>query len=291
MLDLKITKMHGAGNDFIVLDDYSCTLSIPLESLAKGLCSRGFGLGTDGLLVLRKSESVDFEMIYLNSDGSYGGMCGNGGRCIARYANLKGISSRNVKFLAHGQIYTAEVFDSNKVRLYLPDPDKIIPDLPVPVGTNLVNTVYVYPNTDHTVLFQGEGFEDIESIDIIPFARVIRYNFEVFSQGTNVNLVKKIGENKIRMRTYERGVENETLACGTGSVASAIGASLKYGMKSPIDVKTTGGEILRVYFNRNGSSFSNISLEGSAVVLFETSVIYDQKLNMIVDRFDGHKTV
>jgi len=291
MLELKITKMQGAGNDFIVLDDCSGTLNIPLESLAKGLCSRGFGLGTDGLLVLRKSESVDFEMIYLNSDGSYGGMCGNGGRCVARYAYLKGISSRSPKFAAHGQIYTAEVFDSNKVRLHLPSPDKIIPELPVPIGAKLENTVYVYPNTDHTVLFKGEAFQDIESIDIVSFARGIRYNFEIFPQGTNVNLVEKIGDNKIRMRTYERGVENETLACGTGSVACAIGASLKYGMKSPIDVKTTGGEILRVYFDRDGLSFSNISLEGSAVVLFETNVIYDQNLNVIVDRFDGRRTV
>lgn len=291
MLELKITKMHGAGNDFIVIDDYSGILNIPLESLAKGLCRRGFGLGTDGLLVLRKSDLADFEMIYLNSDGSYGGMCGNGGRCIARYASLKGISSSHVKFVAHGKTYTANVFGSNEVRLNLPDPDKIIPDLVIPVGNKLENAVYVYPNTDHTVLFQEEGFDDIESTDIVLIGRLIRYNFEVFPKGTNVNLVAKIGDNKIRMRTYERGVENETLACGTGSVASAIGASLKYGMKSPIEVKTTGGETLRVYFNRNGSNFSNVSIEGSAVVLFETSVTFDPDANMIVDRFDGTKTI
>ena len=287
MIEINFTKMNGAGNDFVVINNFNGFLKIGLDDFAKAVCARGFGVGADGILVLQKSSQADFEMVYLNSDGSEGGMCGNGGRCIARFALLNGICKSEMRFVAHGQTYSAEVFSDKKVRLHLPNPKEIIPSLEVPLGSQLFDATYVHPNTDHAVLTSGAGFEKVDSADLISLARKIRYNFEVFPRGTNVNLIERIGENKIRMRTYERGVENETLACGTGAVASAITAALRYDLHPPIEILTTGGEVLKVFFERNGERFSNIALEGSATVVFHGKILYDDHGHKIMDLVDG----
>lgn len=279
--------MNGAGNDFVVINDFDGSLNPELPALAQTLCARGFGIGADGLLVLRKNPQFDFEMIYLNSDGSEGGMCGNGGRCISRFAVLNGICGSPVKFAAHGRNYSAEVIDNRKVRLHLPDPDSVTPAIEIPIGTHRVEATYVHPNTDHTVLLSGSGFDRVDTADLVSIARKIRYNFELFPKGTNVNLVEQDGGNRIRMRTYERGVENETLACGTGAVASAITAAIRYGMTSPVEIRTSGGEILKVYFEKSGDHFSKLVLEGDATVVFRGKVLYDERAHKIVDQEYG----
>lgn len=287
MIEVDFTKMNGAGNDFVVIDDFDGALKVDLPFLARTLCSRGFGIGADGLLVLRKHPGYDFEMIYLNSDGSEGGMCGNGGRCIARYAVLKDICRSPMKFTAHGGEYSAEVVDDRKVRLHLPDPDRVVPSVDVPIGTRHFEATYVHPNTDHAVLLGGTAFDRVDSADLVAIARKIRYNFEVFPRGTNVNLIEQDGDNTIRMRTYERGVENETLACGTGAVACAITASIRYGMTSPVEIRTTGGELLKVYFEKNGDHFAKLVLEGSATVVFKGKVLYNELSHTISDLEHG----
>ena len=283
--------MNGAGNDFVVINDFDGTLKVDLPAVAQTLCARGFGIGADGLLVLRKNPQFDFEMIYLNSDGSEGGMCGNGGRCISRFALLNGICGSPMKFAAHGRDYSAEVIDDRKVRLHLPDPDSVTPALEVPIGAHRVEATYVHPNTDHTVLLSGNGFDRVDTADLVSIARKIRYNFELFPKGTNVNLVEQDGSNRIKMRTYERGVENETLACGTGAVASAITAAIRYGMISPVEIRTGGGEILKVYFEKSGDHFSKLVLEGDATVVFRGKVLYDERTHKIVDQEHGKGNV
>ncbi len=283
MIELDFTKMHGAGNDFVVINDFEGSLRVDLPTLAQVLCGRGFGIGADGLLVLRKRAGYDFEMIYLNSDGSEGGMCGNGGRCISRFAVLNGVCGSPMKFIAHGGEYSAEVISDRAVRLHFPDPDKIVPSLEIPLGPRRFGATYVHPNTDHTVITSGEAFEKVDTADLNGIARKVRFNLELFPKGTNVNLIEKQGHNAIRMRTYERGVEDETLACGTGAVASAITASLRYGMTSPVEIKTSGGETLSVYFEREGENFTNLVLEGAATVVFKSKVAYDENNRKIVD--------
>ncbi len=275
--------MHGAGNDFVVINDYDGALKVGLPPLAAALCARRFGIGADGLLVLRQNPQFDFEMIYLNSDGSEGGMCGNGGRCISRFAVLNGICKSPMKFTAHGGDYSAEVFSDRKVRLHLPDPEEVSPSIEVPVGPQRYYATYVHPNTDHTVLMSGGGFDSVDTADLVGIARKIRYNFELFPKGTNVNLIEQDGDNRIRMRTYERGVEDETLACGTGAVACAITAVIRYGMTSPVEIKTSGGEIMKVFFERAGDRFSKLVLEGSAYVVFSAKALYDEQAQKIVD--------
>ncbi len=291
MIEIDFTKMNGAGNDFVVINDLGGTLDTDLPSLARALCAKGFGIGADGLLVLRKHVGYDFEMIYLNSDGSEGGMCGNGGRCISRFAVLNNICKSPMKFTAHGKNYSAEVADDRKVRLHLPDPDRVSPSIEVPIGSQRLDATYVHPNTDHTVLMGGNGFDRVDSADLIGIARKIRYNFGIFPKGTNVNLIEQDGDNGIRMRTYERGVEDETLACGTGAVASAITASIRYGMVSPVRIKTTGGEILNVYFEKSGNNFSKLVLEGSATVVFRAKVLYDERAHKIADLEHGQRKI
>lgn len=281
MIEINFTKMNGAGNDFVVINDFDGKLKVDLPALTQAVCARGFGIGADGILFLQKSTQADFEMYYLNSDGSEGGMCGNGGRCIARFAVLNGISKSQTNFVAHAHNYSAEVFSADKVRLHFPVPEEIVPSKKIPVDGRFFDATYVHPNTDHTVL--TDGFDKIDAVDIITLARKIRYNFDIFPRGTNVNLIEKRGDNKIRMRTYERGVENETLACGTGAVASAIATSLRYDMHSPVEVLTTSKEILIVSFERNKDKFSNIALEGSARVVFEGKVLYDERNYRIMD--------
>jgi diaminopimelate epimerase len=277
--------MNGAGNDFVVINNFDGGLKVESASLAEAVCRKGFGVGADGILFLQKSDRADFEMYYLNSDGSEGGMCGNGGRCIARFAVLNGISKPQVNFIAHGHNYSAEVFDADKVKLHFPIPEVIIASKKVPVDRTTLNATFVHPNTDHTVL--TDGFGEVDSADLITLARKIRYNFDVFPHGTNVNLIERRGDHRIRMRTYERGLEGETLACGTGSVASAIAASLRYDMLSPIEILATSGEILIVTFERDKEEFSNIVLEGSARVVFQGKILYDEKNHKIMDLLAG----
>ncbi len=285
MIEINFTKMNGAGNDFVVINNFDGTLNVDLPSLAQAACTKGFGIGADGILFMQKSSQADFEMYYLNSDGSEGGMCGNGGRCIARFAFLNGICKPQMNFVAHGHNYSAEVFDANKVKLHFPAPEEIIASKKISVDGKTLDVTYVHPNTDHTIL--TNGVENVDAADLITLARKIRYNFDMFPNGTNVNLIEKRGNDKIRMRTYERGVENETLACGTGAVASAIAASLRYDMHSPIEIVTTSKETLVVSFEKDKGKFSNIILEGSARVVFQGKIFYDEKNNKILDLLNG----
>ncbi len=285
MTEIDFTKMNGAGNDFVVFNNYDGSLNVDLPPLAVAACAKGFGIGADGILVLKTSSTADFEMYYLNSDGSEGGMCGNGGRCIARFAVLNGISQPQTNFIAHGQKYSAEVFDADRVRLYFPVPEEVVPSKKVPVDGKFLDATYVHPNTDHTVLI--DGFDNIETADLTKIARKIRYNFDIFPRGTNVDLIEKRSDNKIRMRTYERGVENETLACGTGAVASAIAAALRFDMSSPVQILTTSKETLTVSFDRKRLEFSNLVLEGSARVVFQGKILYDEKRHTILDLLNG----
>ncbi len=271
----------------MVLNNYDGKLPIDFVKFARAACARGFGIGADGLLVLQKGEAPDFEMLYLNSDGSEGGMCGNGGRCIARFAFLNGICKSPTGFTAHGKHYSAEIFDDSKVRLHLPDPEKVVPSMKIPLGNQTLDATFVHPNTDHTVLTSGTGFDRVDSADLTGLARKIRYNSDVFPKGTNVNLIEKTGKDEIRMRTYERGVENETLACGTGAVASAITSAIRYSLASPVKIRTSGGEILTVSFDRKGERFSNVILEGSARVVFQGKILYNEENHKILDLVDG----
>ncbi len=277
-LQLPFTKMSGAGNDFILIDNRDAIVTGDASTLARALCSRHFGVGADGLLLLERSSIADFAMRYFNADGSFGGMCGNGGRCIARFAYHHGIAGRTLRFEALDHTYAAEVIEPS-VKLHMKAPKDLLANRLLHLISREVIASFVDTGSPHVVIESPV----VEEVDVESIGREIRET--VFPAGTNVNFVQPIGPNTLKLRTYERGVEAETLACGTGAVASAVVFSSLHHMKSPVTLRVRSGEDLIVYFERHDESFVNIQLEGSAHFLFSGKVLYDTTRQAVADSF------
>ena len=253
-------KFHGTGNDFILLDGRKATASLTSEGIA-ALCHRHFGVGADGLIIISPKEGFDFEMIYFNSDGSPANMCGNGARCATAFASMLGIIGNEGKFLAGDGPHSANVdkISNSEWQVEISMRDVAIPDV---FGDNTeINT-----GTSHLVKI----VPDVSEIDTISEGRKIRYSEKYAREGINVDWVS-IGESQLNVRTYERGVENETLSCGTGVTACAMVASLATG-KTEWNIVTPGGK-LKVRFSTDASSFTNVTLQGPARFVFKGETI------------------
>ncbi len=252
-------KFHGNGNDFIVLDGMTESIDIQSGTIVK-ICDRKFGIGADGLIILKPDPDLDFEMIYYNSDGNLSSMCGNGGRCVAAFALWKGYAGESMDFRAYDGPHKAVILKNSKnswqVDLSLND-----------VGNIEINEKYYFLNTGspHYVEFT----KNIAELDVYTEGSRTRYSEKFAPHGTNVNFVD-IGKNRVFVRTYERGVEDETLSCGTGVTASAIAYYLETGNNN-VEVHTTGGDF-RVRFDhkKDGDNhmISNIWLTGPAELVF-----------------------
>jgi len=256
---LPFSKYEGTGNDFILIDDRK--LQFPANSeLITRICDRHFGIGADGILLVQHSEGYDFGMNYFNSDGSHATFCGNGGRCIAAFAHQLGITGVTCRFKAADGVHHARIMENNGriMTVELEMQDAVI--------YNTDRSIY-YMNTGtyHIVKF----VKDPDNIDIIESGREIRYDARYEPHGTNVNFATVL-KNELYVRTYEKGVENETLSCGTGVTASAIAASLQYG-GNDFFVNTAGGR-LHVGFIREGNSFKQVKLTGPAKFVFEGKI-------------------
>lgn len=259
-MNVKFSKYHGTGNDFVLIDDREEVFPLHNTEIINHLCHRRFGIGADGLMLVRNDENFDFRMIYFNSDGNESTMCGNGGRCIVAFSYMLGLIKEKCSFIAIDGVHDAEVVKSDYIRLKMIDVNE------VEIGKG-----YFYLNTGspHYVTFVKEFNDE----GIVDDARKIRYNNRFKEIGTNVNFVKP-GENDLYVRTYERGVENETYSCGTGVVASAISAGIESkAEKSFHKVQTLGGKLKVSYeadFEKN--EFKNIWLEGPAKLVFSGTV-------------------
>jgi diaminopimelate epimerase len=253
---IKFTKMVGSGNDFIVITDKP---SGSLPKLAKALCDRKFGIGADGVLLLGKSKGADLSMRIFNADGSEAQMCGNGARCAALFS---GRAKSRIQTCAG--IVPAEVY-GNRVKIQITYPKQIKLDIPLKVNGRTIKVNFINTGVPHVVIFVS----GIDGIDLTCLGRAIRQHKQFLPYGTNVNFVEEMGGNFIRIRTYERGVEDETLACGTGSTAAALIFALKRNLNNLIRVQTQSGEILKIYFQRAGLDFSQVWLEGSARIAYK----------------------
>jgi diaminopimelate epimerase len=251
-MTLKFDKYQGAGNDFVIVNNLDGKHDLSSEQIAR-LCDRRFGIGADGLILVEKSNDADFAMKFYNSDGKTASMCGNGGRCIARYAFDNGIAAKTMKFAAEDGLHEAEIIDSENVRIKM-----------INVGNVNVFDDGMWANTGvpHFVIF----VDDIDKVDIATEGRKLADDKRFAPDRTNVNFTDNA--NGFRLRTYERGVEGETLACGTGTVATALCINTKKGTPSPIALKAKGG-LLKVYFEKNNNGYENIWLEGPAVKVFK----------------------
>jgi diaminopimelate epimerase len=260
--------MSGAGNDFIVIDNRSAMI-VDGPALAKKICDRHWGVGADGLLLLESSDKASYRMMYYNADGSYGGMCGNGGRCIAMFAFQKKIAGKDHKFEALGHIYAASIMAEN-VSLNMQYPVSISKIRYLSIGKKKIAYQFIDTGSPHIVIniteFSKNG--DLDELDVQRWGKLLRWQKNFTPEGTNVNFIKKMESGAIQLRTFERGVEAETLACGTGSIATAIIASKKWRLKPPITIIPTSKIPLIVEFDLIDSSIQNVKLTGPATVIF-----------------------
>ena len=264
MEKIKFTKAVATGNDFVIVDDRQSTIGNRLSAIAKKICNRKCSVGADGLLVIEKSKKADFRMRIFNPDGSEAEMCGNGSRCAALFAKTNAIARARMTIETLAGILDAGV-DEETVRVRLPDPKEIKWNLCLMIHKCPYKVSFVNSGVPHVVHF----IEDIEKVDVKDIGWHIRHHKEFSPYGANADFVKVVDKHTIKIRTYERGVEDETLACGTGAVASAIIAAEAQKLESPIVVETTGGEKLKVYFEMIDSNFRNVYLEGTARLVFE----------------------
>ncbi len=268
MRKVNFTKMVASGNDFVVLGIGVNPKG--LRSFGRKICDRKYGVGADGLLTLGKSRRADVRMRIFNADGSEAEMCGNGARCAALFVAGSPVSRlprfKNISIETKAGIINAQV-KGDKVKIRLTDPKGIKLNMPLNLNGRNLRVNFINTGVPHAVIF----VDGLNNIDVDGIGRQVRYHSKFSPKGTNVNFVEPLGNQSISVRTYERGVEGETLACGTGSTASALilAANCKLLSSGSIDVKTKGQEILRVYFERVQGGFRNVWLEGRAKIVYK----------------------
>lgn len=262
-------KMNASGNDFIVIDHRDAFIP-DLKHFAEKVCVRQYHVGADGVLLIEKSLRSDFKMRILNADGSEAEMCGNGSRCVALFAHevLKIPSHMTIETLAG--VITADLKDG-WVKVKLTDPKDYRPKFSLEVEGRKQTVSYINTGVPHVVLFP----EHLGDFPVLAMGRAIRFHKEFAPRGTNVNFVQVTGPHDISVRTYERGVEDETFACGTGVTASSVVSAIEYKVKSPVNVFTSGGEILKVHFDWTNDRVTNVYLEGKAQFAFRGELMME----------------
>ena len=260
---IPFVKMCGSGNDFVIIDNRALNMEIT-PSWVREVCCRKFGVGADGILVVETSKKASFKMRIFNCDGSETEMCGNGARCVARYAYLQGIVGNKMQFETLAGLIEAEIINQ-KVRVKLIPPK----DIKLNIKINGYCVHFVKIGVPHTILF----VDQIDKLDVIGLGRELRFHRYFRPQGTNVNFVEVVSNSRVKVRTYERGVENETLACGTGSAASVCIAALLRRINPPVEVVTKGEKTITVYFEKDGTEIKNLYIEGDADITFEGKLL------------------
>ena len=255
---LNFHKYQGTGNDFIILDNRDGKLPNLVESVYKHLCDRKFGIGADGLMILEKHPEYDFKMIYFNADGSESSMCGNGGRCIVRFAESLGMVKNETNFLAVDGPHYAKISDKN-IELKMIDVDQI---------SKIGEDYQIYTGSPHYI----KWVQNLKDYDVFHEGKSIRYSDTFEKAGINVNFLE-LNSDGLHVRTYERGVEDETLSCGTGVTAAAIAYAIEKDLqgKQSITVHTLGGN-LELRFNASDNKFDSVYLIGPAEFVFTGNI-------------------
>jgi diaminopimelate epimerase len=258
-LKAKFYKYQGTGNDFVMIDNRQNIFSKNDTKLIEELCDRRFGIGADGLILLENDNSTDFRMVYYNSDGNESSMCGNGGRCLVAFAKKMNVIDNETTFIATDGLHHAKILENGIVSLQMKDVDEVN-----------IQSDYVFLNTGsphHVALV-----DDLEDFDVKNNGAKIRYGDLYGKAGSNVNFVKQISENHFAVRTYERGVEDETLSCGTGVTAVAIAMNaIGKTNSNKIALDVQGGK-LEVTFDKNNDKYTNVHLVGPVTFVFEGEV-------------------
>ena len=269
-MKIQFYKYQGTGNDFVMVDNRDGCFNYNNTEFISSICDRKYGIGCDGLILIEDDIDLDFTMRYFNSDGSQLGMCGNGARCVTQFAKKLGIINNSAIFQAIDGIHHAEIIDNSYARVKMNDIDMSNYDL---IDKNFDN-IYLNTGSPHLVI----NSNDIDKIDVFNEGRKIRFSDTYKKEGVNINFVEVTSDNSLcKVRTYERGVENETLSCGTGAIAVAV--VLNYSnivSKKEIKISTKGGD-LNVSFDRVGDNFSNIWLSGVVSEVYKGEINGDIK--------------
>lgn len=257
-------KMHGGGNDFVLIDHRERLIpEADQPQFARRVCHRQVGIGADGLILIEGSDQADFRWRFYNADGSEPEMCGNGGRCAARFAVLQGLAPENLSFETLAGIIQAEV-KGRRVKLALAGVGDLTLNQTIALDEAEVQAHFIRVGVPHLVV----PVDDLEAAPVTEWGRLLRFHPRFQPAGTNVNFVRFTGPQELAIRTYERGVEDETLACGTGSVAAALVGACLGKLNPPVAVHTRGGEILHVYFKPQAGVCREVYLEGDALVVY-----------------------
>lgn len=271
MKKIKFYKLQASGNDFILIDNRKLKLENKrLKAFAKKYCTRKSGIGADGLLVIEPSRKAQFKMRIFNPDASEPQMCGNGARCAALWVRRKQSVFESKAGIIQARLTGKS--DCAQVKIKLSDPVGLKRDIPLKVLGRKLKVQYINTGVPHTIVF----VQGLDKIDVETIGREIRFHGRFKPQGTNADFVEITGPHSISLRTYERGVEAETLACGTGTVASAIIASQQLFTKPKqlkIDALTRSGEILKVYFKQEDGKIKDVWLEGKANLVYQGEAV------------------
>lgn len=266
MKEITFIKMSGAGNNFIAIDARKIKLPVPLSKWAKAVCDPQYSISADGVLFLENSKKADFKMRIINSDGSEAEMCGNGIRCMAKFAFLRGIKKRNVTIETKAGIKETSI-NGNSVVVNMGAPANLKTNIPLKLEDKFYVVHHVNTGVPHTILFTG-GKITVKTIEEL--GRKIRFHKKFAPKGTNADFVRIINKNTIETRVYERGVEGETLACGTGACASAYISVLLRKVKFPVNVITSSGEKLTINIDKE----KNLFMKGPVSIICK-GVLYE----------------
>lgn len=271
MEKIEFFKMSGSGNDFIIVDNRDGIVDEAdlLYFIAK-VCRRKMSVGADGFILVENAEGADFKWRFFNSDGSVAEMCGNGARCVARFAYLNGIVGPDMSFETGAGIVEAQVAGES-VKIKMTDPSDLKTDYTLELKDRSVSVSSINTGVPHVVIVT----DTLDDVEVVKMGREIRLHDMFAPAGTNVNFICPIKEDTIGIRTYERGVEDETLACGTGSVAGALILARKVKIDGPINVLTRSGGNLKIYYKENNATYQDVYLEGDARVIYRAKLFED----------------
>lgn len=254
-MQIEFFKYHGTGNDFVMIDNRNEVFEKNNVRLIQKMCDRKFGIGADGLILLENDTETDFRMVYFNADGNQSSMCGNGGRCLVAFAKKLGIVKNTTTFVAIDGLHSATIDGENGVSLEMQDIDRV---------SVLENGVFANSGSPHHILL----VENLDIIDVKSKGAAIRYSNLYEKEGVNVNFVIQENDNTFSIRTYERGVEDETLSCGTGATAVAVAMNfLSKTQDQSININVLGGK-LQIEFEKKETGFCNIFLKGETVFVY-----------------------
>lgn len=285
-MTIEFTKAEGSQNDFVIIDDRIARYGTALRtSLSVALCHRRKGIGADGVIFIDTSEAHDFTMSFFNPDGSVGSMCGNGGRCAALYAWTNGIAGSEMTFEVLNRPYRG-VVHGETVRLYFPEPLEIRLNKPVVIGGEAIPCQFANTGAPHAVVFAEDmgihSLDDLKKLDVARTGYEVRHSAVFGPAGTNANFVFTGADGTLSIRTFEKGVENETEACGTGTIAAAILAHLQKGLAPPLKLETRNGDVLTVGFTLQSAMPGAAQLSEDALPsLFADGLYFEGRTNLV----------